>query len=107
MMAGVPPQGFVEAGAGVQLFYRVDGHASRAVVVLHGGPGFSHDYLADELLPLAHTHGVIHYDQRGSGRSSAAPTHSTHAALPTTWRPCACTSAWSGWRCSAIHGVRP
>ena len=66
----LPPQGFVDAGAGVQLYYRVDGRALRTVVVLHGGPGLTHDYLADDLLPLADTHRVIHYDQRGSGRST-------------------------------------
>ena len=70
MTASVPQQGHVDAGAGVQLFHRVDGSASPAVVVLHGGPGLTHDYLADDLLPLADTHRVIHDDQRGSGRSS-------------------------------------
>lgn len=70
MNAAASQQGFVDAGSGVRLFYRVDGNASRAVVVLHGGPGFSHDYLADDLLPLANAQRVIHYDQRGSGRST-------------------------------------
>lgn len=70
MSAIFPPQGFVDAGGGVQLYYRVDGRAPSTVVVLHGGPGLTHDYLADDLLPLADTHRVIHYDQRGSGRSS-------------------------------------
>lgn len=70
MRASLPPSGYVDAGSGVRLYYRVDGRASDAVVVLHGGPGFTHDYLADDLLPLAETHRVIHYDQRGSGRSS-------------------------------------
>lgn len=64
------PQGFVDASAGVQLYYRVDGRAPTTVVVLHGGPGLTHDYLADDLLPLSDTHRVIHYDQRGSGRST-------------------------------------
>lgn len=70
MNAPTRQEGFVEAGAGVRLFYRVDGNAPRAVVVLHGGPGFSHDYIADDLLPLAETQRVIHYDQRGTGRST-------------------------------------
>jgi proline iminopeptidase len=63
-------QGFIDAGSGVRLFYRVDGSASPAVVVLHGGPGFTHEYLADDLLPFADARRVIHYDQRGSGRST-------------------------------------
>lgn len=63
-------QGFVDAGAGVRLYYRVDGSGPCSVIVLHGGPGFSHDYLADDLLPLAERWRVIHYDQRGSGRST-------------------------------------
>ena len=70
MNATTTQQGFVDSGPGVQLFYRVDGSGSRAVIVLHGGPGFSHDYLADDLLPLADARRVIHYDQRGSGRST-------------------------------------
>lgn len=70
MNATAPQQGFVDAGSGVRLFYRVDGIASRSVVVLHGGPGFTHEYLADDLLPLADAHRVIHYDQRGSGLST-------------------------------------
>jgi proline iminopeptidase len=82
--ATTPQQGFVDAGFGVRLFYRVDGNASRAVVVLHGGPGFSHDYLADDLLPLTGAQRVIHYDQRGSGRStlvsSAAELDARHFA---------------------------
>jgi len=68
--ASMSREGYVDAGNGVRLYYRVDGLASSAVVVLHGGPGLTHDYLADDLLPLTQTHRVIHYDQRGSGRST-------------------------------------
>ena len=70
MTAPTREEGHVDAGAGVRLFYRVDGSGPRAVVVLHGGPGFTHDYLADDLLPLARQQRVIHYDQRGTGRST-------------------------------------
>lgn len=70
MSATIVQQGFIDSDPGVQLFYRVDGSGSRVVVVLHGGPGFTHDYLADDLLPLADAHRVINYDQRGSGRST-------------------------------------
>ena len=70
MSAIVSPQGYVDAGGGVRLYYRLDGREGSTVVVLHGGPGFTHDYLADDLLPLTDKHRVIHYDQRGSGRST-------------------------------------
>jgi hypothetical protein len=53
MNTATTQQGFADAGPGVQLFYRVEGSGSRTVVLLHGGPGFSHDYLADDLLPLS------------------------------------------------------
>ena len=41
------------------------------VVVVHGGPGMSHDYLAPQLIALlADEYRLIFYDQRASGRSS-------------------------------------
>ncbi|MBA3657985.1 MAG: alpha/beta fold hydrolase [Gemmatimonadales bacterium] len=39
------------------------------VVVLHGGPGASHDYLRPGFDTLADRHTLIFYDQRGGGRS--------------------------------------
>jgi len=39
------------------------------VLVLHGGPGASHDYLLPQMLALAEAHRVVLYDQRGGGRS--------------------------------------
>ncbi|HET9682797.1 MAG TPA: alpha/beta hydrolase [Gemmatimonadaceae bacterium] len=38
-------------------------------LVLHGGPGASHDYLLPQMLALAEQHRVVFYDQRGGGRS--------------------------------------
>jgi len=38
-------------------------------VVVHGGPGASHDYFLPWLLPMARTHRLIFIDERGSGRS--------------------------------------
>jgi proline iminopeptidase len=64
--------GYVDAGQGVQLFYRIVGAGSETLVVLHGGPGFSMDYLADDLAPLAQRHTLLCYDQRGTGKSSLA-----------------------------------
>ena len=39
------------------------------VLVLHGGPGASHDYMLPQMLALAERHRVVFYDQRGGGRS--------------------------------------
>jgi proline iminopeptidase len=69
-VASSPREGFVDAGAGVQLFYRIAGTGGETLVVLHGGPGFSMEYLAEVLMPLAQRHTLLFYDQRGTGRSS-------------------------------------
>ena len=39
------------------------------LLVLHGGPGASHDYLLPQMLALTEGHRVVFYDQRGGGRS--------------------------------------
>jgi L-proline amide hydrolase len=58
-------------------WYRVTGSldwAKAPVVVLHGGPGATHDYLLS-VCDLAEAQGrpVVHYDQLGNGRSSHLP----------------------------------
>jgi proline iminopeptidase len=63
-------QGYVDAADGVRLFYRMIGTGRDTVVVLHGGPGFSLSYLADDLSRLAQGHVLLFYDQRGTGRST-------------------------------------
>src|SRR5437867_12146261 len=62
-----------------QTWYRVTGDvrpgdaaAPAPLVVLHGGPGASHDYLLS-LADLADGRAVIHYDQLGNGRSTHFP----------------------------------
>ena len=45
-----------------------DAHAP-PVLLLHGGPGASHDYLLPQMLELAREHRLVLYDQRGGGRS--------------------------------------
>ncbi len=61
---------------GWRTWYRVTGDpdSSKApLVILHGGPGFSHDYLL-RLTSLADAGRlVIHYDQLGAGRSTHLP----------------------------------
>jgi proline iminopeptidase len=39
------------------------------LLLLHGGPGASHDYLLPQMLALAEEHRLVCYDQRGGGRS--------------------------------------
>src|SRR5258706_12525805 len=51
------------------------------ILLLHGGPGASHDYLLPQMLELATEHRLVCYDQRGGGRSR----HDDDRA-PITWR---------------------
>ncbi len=60
-------EGFADAN-GVMLYYQALGQGA-PLVVLHGGPGASHEYFLPYLLPLARTNRVIFLDERGSGRS--------------------------------------
>ncbi len=39
------------------------------LLVLHGGPGASHEYLLPQFLDLADSYELVFYDQRGGGRS--------------------------------------
>jgi proline iminopeptidase len=60
-------QGFVDAN-GVLIYYEALGKGDPLLIV-HGGPGASHDYFLPYLLPLARTNRVIFIDERGSGKS--------------------------------------
>lgn len=60
-------EGFVSVKEG-KLFYRTVG-MGLPIIVLHGGPGLSQDYLLPQLYKLAESNLVIFYDQRGSGKS--------------------------------------
>jgi len=60
-------EGFVDAH-GVLIYFKTLGKGSPLVIV-HGGPGASHDYFLPYLLPLARNHRLIFIDERGSGRS--------------------------------------
>ena len=62
--------GYVDAGGGIQLFYRMMGSGQDTLVVIHGGPGFSMDYFLEDLSPLAANHVLLFYDQRGAGGST-------------------------------------
>ena len=39
------------------------------ILLLHGGPAASHEYLLPQMLALAEEHRLVTYDQRGGGRS--------------------------------------
>jgi proline iminopeptidase len=44
------------------------------LIVAHGGPSLGRRYLVNALLPLARTHHVVIYDQRGAGESGTGPS---------------------------------
>lgn len=60
-------EGFVDAH-GVLIYYKSIGEG-QPLVILHGGPGASHDYFLPYLLPLARENRLIFIDERGSGQS--------------------------------------
>src|SRR5882672_9141330 len=60
-------EGLVDAH-GVLIYYKTVGRGAPLVIV-HGGPGASHDYFLPYLLPLARRNRLIFIDERGSGRS--------------------------------------
>jgi proline iminopeptidase len=63
--------GFLDAGNGVRLYYRLVGPGRDTLVVIHGGPGFSSDYFGHDLDGLTiRGHALLFYDQRGAGRST-------------------------------------
>jgi proline iminopeptidase len=78
--APIVQEGYVESSDGVSLFYRAVGDGADTVVVLHGGPGLTLDYFADDLLPLAERSTLIFYDQRGTGRSTLVSDSAALAA---------------------------
>jgi L-proline amide hydrolase len=58
-----------------ETWYRIDGELDAGpapLVVLHGGPGASHDYLLS-IADLANDRAVVFYDQIGNGRSTHYP----------------------------------
>jgi proline iminopeptidase len=68
-------------GTAVPLFWcRYGTPGAPPLLVLHGGPGASHDYLLPQMLELSREHELIFYDQRGGGRSK------TDDREPITWR---------------------
>ncbi len=60
-------QGFVNAN-GVLIYYEEFGKG-KPLMIVHGGPGASHDYFLPYLLPLAKDNRLVFIDERGSGQS--------------------------------------
>ena len=71
-MPPIPPparEGFTATTA-VPLYWAEYGDVDAPpLLLLHGGPGASHDYLLPQMLELAREHRLVLYDQRGGGRS--------------------------------------
>ena len=63
----VVEEGFIDAH-GIMIYYKAIGRG-QPLIILHGGPGASHDYFLPYLLPLARKNRLIFIDERGSGRS--------------------------------------
>ena len=72
--------GFTRTTAVPLYWCRYGAPGAPQLLLLHGGPGASHDYLLPQMLELARSHELIFYDQRGGGRSK------TDDRAPITWR---------------------
>ena len=60
-------EGWVDA-RGVMIYYETVGRGA-PIVIVHGGPGATHDYFLPYLLPLARRNKLVFIDERGSGKS--------------------------------------
>ncbi len=60
-------QGYIDAN-GAMIYYEEFGKG-KPLMIVHGGPGASHDYFLPYLVPLAKTNKLIFIDERGSGQS--------------------------------------
>lgn len=67
--AGIYPIEEMYVDAGGVMIYTVSFGRGEPLVIVHGGPGASHDYFLPYLLPLARTNRLIFIDERGSGKS--------------------------------------
>jgi proline iminopeptidase len=60
-------EGYVDA-QGVSIYYKSFG-SGPPLLILHGGPGASHDYFLPHLVPLARRNRLVFIDERGGGKS--------------------------------------
>ena len=70
-------EGFVITPDSARLFFRAVGTASDTIIAIHGGPGVDLESIYGDFLPLARSHTVIFYDQRGAGKSTLPRDSST------------------------------
>src|SRR5688500_783602 len=71
-MPPIPPpraQGFTTTTPVPLYWVEYGDPAAPPILLLHGGPAASHDYLLPQMLALAEGHRLVTYDQRGGGRS--------------------------------------
>ena len=71
-MPPIPPpraQGFTTTTPVPLYWVEYGDPAAPPILLLHGGPAASHDYLLPQMLALAEEHRLVTYDQRGGGRS--------------------------------------
>jgi proline-specific peptidase len=66
-------EGYAPGADNVRLYYRFEGQGPDTVVVLHGGPSLGFAYLAPDMEDLGRELTLLHYDQRGVGRSTLPP----------------------------------
>jgi proline iminopeptidase len=69
-------EGFVDTGT-AYIYYKTIGRG-RPLMLLHGGPGSTHDYFLPYVLPLAKNRQLVFIDERGSGRSQRLEDHSQY-----------------------------
>jgi proline iminopeptidase len=72
-MEPILKKGYVQSGC-YTLYYEIHGDGL-PVILLNGGPGFSHEVL-EPLQALADTYKLVFFDQRGTGDSDKADTRS-------------------------------
>jgi len=111
-------------GEVAETWFRVTGDLESGgapLVLLHGGPGATHDYLLS-MADLASGRGVVHYDQLGNGRSRHYPErgadfwtvelfvrelHSLLSALGIADRHHVLGQSWGGFLAQEYAFTRP
>jgi proline iminopeptidase len=68
--------GYVDTGGAI-IYYAIIG-TGPPLVLLHGGPGATHEYFLPYLLPLARHRRLVLIDERGCGRSQQLEDHAQY-----------------------------
>jgi pimeloyl-ACP methyl ester carboxylesterase len=88
-------EGLVDTG-GVLIYYKTVGQGDPLVIV-HGGPGASHDYLLPNVYTLARGHKLVFIDERGSGRSPRLPDPTQYTVENTAASRSSATPTAGSW----------